>query len=729
MIDGDYVFYFRIDDGDRRQINPIYTNAHQRDEAPEGDSRYFRPSISEPFTFTRGNGYEDVQGGSIARRYYLDIYEIIDGEEVLFFPGKFTKTDCKINEDEKHIEVSLIVNDRYTEYQANLDTEYNLLDLGAERRTVSYQKYPVYQLYVLGSKYVTNIQPGNYWQRQVEPITNYQSVAFVDLFWGIQPFRVGYIPYDPAVAVDVSGYYFFAGYDNPAVPSFNRSDGAYSLRFTFGQGEFNPDTGEVDPDEPTFYSLGPYKTPDDTVGTRETQISEVLTLIAENGDVVRFYQITVYGRVLTNANSFNGQNTNVIPNGDQFAAGMSFRRVVRYDFDNVVASIATRQTNQFGRYEEGGPFPHSGQFAGAPALPVDAVFQIPLCASEWTQVGWWVRWDQNLFDLFRSAGETITIPDTLSMSSTVSSMLTEMGTPATFEPTEEHSQLFYAPANPITGRPQIEFVLVPAGNILSASYDTPVTRLPFKMKDLVDLWRFAFQAEPFIDTDGRYRIETARFFENGQTYNDGQPVVGADLRTSRDPFTKRPWTFATNVYEYDKSRLPGRLVFGWANDTSLAFDGQDIVAVSGYVDQTAKEERRTSRFVTDLQLALSQPSAFSKESVFVLACRPDDDGNLVVIEEMIPGFLSAQNGAMAWPTLHAEYYLDNMPGDELLINGDPVVARSVRRSRTQEIEAPLGPGYSPNSLVVTDLGGGLPARVSKNMISKISTTTLRHGTD
>jgi len=53
MIEGDYVFYLRIDDGDGRKIEPIYTNAHQRDEAPEGDSRYFRPSISEPFTNTK----------------------------------------------------------------------------------------------------------------------------------------------------------------------------------------------------------------------------------------------------------------------------------------------------------------------------------------------------------------------------------------------------------------------------------------------------------------------------------------------------------------------------------------------------------------------------------------------------------------------------------------------------------------------------------------------------
>jgi len=729
MIEGDYVFYLRIDDGDGRKIEPIYTNAHQRDEAPEGDSRYFRPSISEPFTLTRGNGYEDVQGGSIARRYYLDIFEIIDGAEVMFFAGKFAKTDCRINEDEKHVEVSLIVNDRYTEYQANLDTEYNLLELGAEQRTVSYTKYPVLQVYLLGSKFVTNIQPGNYWQRQVEPVTFFNSITFGDLFWSRNPFRVGYVPYDPNVAVDVSGVYFFAGFTNPSVPTFRRSDGAYLLDFTFGQGEFDPDTNTQEPDGPTFYSLGPYQTPEGTAGTNEVTVGGWRRLVAENGDEVRFYQMTAYGRVLTDENSFDGEPTELIPSGDQFASGMSFKRVRRYDIDNIIPSVATRVTNRFGRYEEGGPYDHSGQFIAAPSLPAGAMFQVPLAASEWTQVGWWMRWDSDLFNIFRAAGELITIPDTLSMASTVSSMLTEMGTPATFEATEEHSQLFYAAANPITGRPRIEYVLVPAGNILAASYDTPVTRLPFKMKDLLDLWRFAFQAEPFIDDQGRYRIEAARFFENGQTYNDGQPVVGADLRQTFDPFTGRPWTFATNVYEYDKSRLPGRIVFGWANDTSVAFDGQDIVITSGYVDETGKEDRITSRFVTDLQLALSQPSAFSKETVFVLACREDADGQLIVIEEQVPGFLVSQNGALAFPTLHAQYYLDNMPGGELLINGESATARSVRRSRTQEIEAPLGPNFSPNSLVVTDLGGGLPANISKNMISKITTTTLRHGTD
>lgn len=89
-----------------------------------------------------------------------------------------------------------------------------------------------------------------------------------------------------------------------------------------------------------------------------------------------------------------------------------------------------------------------------------------------------------------------------------------------------------------------------------------------------------------------------------------------------------------------------------------------------------------------------------------------------------------QNGYLAMVMLQPEYWLFDMPASRLIVNGAPMYALGLQRKKKQTISYPIG-NIEPNlqQLVRTHLGAGEIEKVSINLSSRTTKTTLKYDTE
>lgn len=737
MIDHEevYRFYLGIDEAPSRRVVPIWGNSHSRDRKREDGRRIVRDSITQGFIFTPGEGYEEILDGSIENTYYLTINEIVDGEEVLYFPGEFNRTDCKFDLDSGKIEASLRVNDQNAEFLEQEDTEFDLIKLGTPESPVSFKVFASLQVYAAGSQQVGVLYDGNYFPRNVEAITDQRTgrdsegnvidpvsasdILVNDLNFS-NPTEVFFIPYRDDYPVDISGQYFPNDPDNLTSRRFRRADGLFIWRLDdSGQNMYVED------------SAG------NTVAARRlrpgTDFFGPLVFIGSDPVVTAtISRIDVFGRFnIPDGMDWPGNPDNLRGpvEGDQFAPEGTTAQTAPYQLA-VVPSVAFSDTDYgYGRFTNTGNYPNSGEFILPPAANQADIFYYPIGRDLWTNVSFWALYDLGTELLVENSAITRVISSAFTLSDSINRLLEEIDPNLSFDGTTTNSEFLFGDVNPLTGNAPFEYVVVPKSNILVKSYDKPAGRAPIKFSDVTQLLRFCFQGEAVIESDGVFKIETERWFENGQTYDDAEPLLGIDLTALIERHTERPWAYFTDNFEFDKERLPERIVFGWMDEVTDPFEGDDLVMLSKYVQRGQKEERRVSFFSTDLQLAVNLPGSFTNSGFFLLACERDEEGNLFVAKTDVPGFGSIQNGALSWPYLQAVYYRDNLPARRYLVNGEEETARSTRPTKKQTVRTPVPPNLSPLKLARTNLGSGLPDSINENMVSKVASINISYGTD
>lgn len=92
--------------------------------------------------------------------------------------------------------------------------------------------------------------------------------------------------------------------------------------------------------------------------------------------------------------------------------------------------------------------------------------------------------------------------------------------------------------------------------------------------------------------------------------------------------------------------------------------------------------------------------------------------------------LSLQNGLLAFCSLQEKYYLDDMPAKRLKINGVEYTAHSIQRKKKQNVTYPVtdAEDIDPMKLVRTNIGDGAIDKISFNISSETTKTTLKYDT-
>ena len=137
------------------RVNPIYKDDLAKELELETGQQFYRAKLSGKINFVRDD-YDFINDKSFDTEFIFRIEQSDDGG-LSFFPyytGKFMKTDCEWNNDDKKVTVQPDVYDQYNNVLAGLEKEYNLIELAPQITQLNYKKRPLIQIYIPGDSVV-----------------------------------------------------------------------------------------------------------------------------------------------------------------------------------------------------------------------------------------------------------------------------------------------------------------------------------------------------------------------------------------------------------------------------------------------------------------------------------------------------------------------------------------------------------------------------------------------
>lgn len=158
---------------EQREVHPTYKNDLSKEYELESNQQFFRQKLSGKLAFIRDD-YDFLNQQDFNTEFILLLQESNDGGKTWsdFYRGKFMKTDCTWNDDDKKCEVNPNVYDEYNDVIAGLDKEYNLIKLSPEIKRLTIQKRPLIQVYLPGESVVSCFLGGTYWEQDVVEATD-----------------------------------------------------------------------------------------------------------------------------------------------------------------------------------------------------------------------------------------------------------------------------------------------------------------------------------------------------------------------------------------------------------------------------------------------------------------------------------------------------------------------------------------------------------------------------
>lgn len=713
-----YSFFF-IEEENRTVANPIWPDSLSKVIEKEADQQFYREKLSGNLVFI-GKDYEYIMSKDFDAEIQVFIYK--DSAETPYFRGKFYRTDCKINAQDERVEVSLTTIDSYEKIISGLDKEFDLISLAPSMKEIGITKRPAMQIYVAGDSVITTYVGGIYFEQEAKPEVSDSvlkneycfgeaGTLSVITFWNAKGEESGLNGiYQNIAGVEKKGFSIKDTYIRVGITYYHATT---ISRLSDGIDLWQK-TETTDSLQPPYD--GEY-----------TPISDSVNYPVN----VATLDLTVYQRYLTDSETWGtdsgGQpiNTYPIPDDDITDNSSNYRRVIGVQSGDLQyiypGNGFSDEPTEWGMFQPGIYYDKPKRSSSFP----DAVRLIPVGKSQWGATSIW--WLPSMFESTSGAKGSVVykLKHAYSLSSCISVLLEQLGSDVTFDESAEYSEFFYDDSGiiPYVGQRFRPFI-TPSSNILAGDYDQPAQKATITLGSIFSMLKNCFQCFWFIE-DNKLRIEHIFWFKRGGNYL-GEILPTIDLTNTISLRSGKSWSFGQNSYEFMKNELPEWYQFSWANDVSKPFQGFPIKVISNYVQLGNIETISVDKFVSDVDLMLLNPSAFSKDT-FTLLLPERIDGSLIlpIWSKTMPDYYvySLQNGYASFLNLQKLYTYD-IPGSKLEINGQTEIFQSslqLKRSRKQTIKYPLQEEQvSPVTLIKTDLGTGSAAKIEINLSSQIA---------
>ena len=609
------------------QAFPIYKDDLAKDFEKESNQEFFRAKLSGNLTF-ESTDYDFIVAQAFDFQFVITVFISYDAGRTWteYWRGTFWKTDCEFDNDSKTVVVKPTVWDRYNDVLAGLDKEYNLIDLTPEIAPVKADKRPMVQVYVPGQKVIGCFLSGMWWEQECESVLESDTVEISGNNYPALEYKYHFSLNKTMLVADVSGTM------SPQLPSL------FAKAFT-GTDRFNPATQGTQDIPGTDYTFRYYfyaggggatqkwqivRNSDSTVmwekswsgGTLpDTSLPQTVTLTpvsgtGASGNVILYvHDIPVYSRYVCDTLTINTVQTYEIPADDIVENNRNYNRVVGYYFPDTIyfSTRLTTTPNQWGLYQP-------GQYYEPPYLYWNPDL-FPIARNGWGRISIWFTFSAFDWIVEESGRQAFTIRHAYPLSSVISVLLAKIAPDLTHNATTDYSQFLYG-----TNLADITqtLLITPKSNVVTAGYDQPAQKAPITLKNVLDMLRDCFRCYWFVDEQNRFRIEHIQYFRNGGSY-DGSPVVGIDLTTQEVTRNGKKWAFARDQYKFDKPEMAARYQFGWMDDVTQLFEGFPIDILSKYVNPDNIEQIDVSKFTSDIDYILLNPSAVSKDGFVLLA--------------------------------------------------------------------------------------------------------------
>ena len=715
---------------EQREVHPTYKNDLSKEYELESNQQFFRQKLSGKLAFIRDD-YDFLNQQNFNTEFILLLQESTDGGKTWsdFYRGKFMKTDCTWDDDNKKCEVNPNVYDEYNDVIAGLDKEYNLIKLSPEIKRLTIQKRPLIQVYLPGESVISCFLGGTYWEQDVvEPTEDEEFLVNKCYFANTKPYQqilVKESPYN-----DLTNQVYVGSTKDGYTGSTK-----YRLEY------FELKESKVDPDDNSDYFVmtnglrlyngatkgWEYSQSENVYHTYNPQfklLPKEATLKAispETKDVnVEIQSTGLYMRYLLDAEVVQGMETYKIPIDDLVENNRNYKRCIGYAFDVIVASdnYSTSPT-EYGVRPDGTYYMPPYSYSGDKFYPV--------ARSTWDYASYWFYFSYLDTILEESARTEFELRDTYPIQSVIKVLLQQFSD-IKHEGTSEYSQFLYSDYNPITYQ-NFHVLISPKSNILNSNYDQPAMKAQTTLNTILNMLRDVYKCFWFIE-DGKLKIEHISYFRNGGTYT-GSPIIGADLTKLENPRNAKKWGFLTSNYEFDKADMPERFQFAWMDDVTEGFEGYPIEVNSKYVSPGRIEDINVTGFTTDVDYMMLNPGAISQDG-FALFAAVYRNGRyeLPIIERNVDGAnLRLQNGYLSWITLQPNYYIFDLPAKKVIINKEYYEAYETSRKRKQKVKYPTLESIDTKTLVKTYIGNGQVEKISINLSSRINEVTLKYDTE
>lgn len=717
------------ENSEQREVHPTYKNDLSKEYELESNQQFFRQKLSGKLAFIRDD-YDFLNEQDFNTEFILLLQESKDGGKTWdnFYQGKFMKTDCTWNDDDKKCEVNPNVYDEYNDVIAGLDKEYNLIKLSPEIKRLIIQKRPLIQVYLPGESVISCFLGGTYWEQDVIEATDDEEYLVKKCYFANtsqhQEIIVKESPYE-----DLTNQIYIGSTKEGYSSSSN-----YKLEyFEFMKTEYDEENRYV----ATLYNgLKLYK--GDKVGWQFTQykmyydnynpqykvLPKTATLTAISPETtnvkVDIQSIGLYMRYLLDAEEISGLKTYEIPVDDLVEDNRNYKRCIGYGFDVIAASNNySTEPSEYGVRPDGTYYQPPYSFYGDKYYPV--------ARSTWNYASYWFYFSI-LDSTVEEAGRTeFELRDTYPIHSVIQVLLEQFSN-IKHEGTQEYSKFLYADYNPISYQ-NFHLLLSPKSNILHGNYDQPAMKAQTTLNTILKMLRDVYKCYWYIE-DGKLKIEHVSYFRNGGTYTSN-PVIGTDLTKLENLRNEKKWGFLTSSYEFDKSDMPERFQFAWMDDVTEGFEGYPIEVNSKYVSPGRIEDINVTGFTTDVDYMMLNPGAISQDG-FALFAAIYKNGRyeLPIVERNVDGAdLRLQNGYLSWITLQPNYYLSDLPAKKIVINKTDYEVTETSRKRKQKVKFPTLEAIDTKKLVKTYLGNGQIEKISVNLSSRINEVTLKYDTE
>lgn len=724
-----YKMYLQIggDSQTKTIANPIYKDDLSVDYELESGEKFYRAKLSGKLTFVRDE-YQFIMNANFEDEILLLIEKSNDYGLTYapYYTGKFMRTDCTINTDDMTITVQPKTLDQYNDVIAGMEKEYNLIDLAPAIERVSIDKRPIIQIYKAGDSIISCFLGGSAWEQDAEETRDKTRLSNYFHFSEIASIK----------EIEISGGGISA-VNGTYAGSLEARQSAWGRSYKGNlESQNNPEyyiyyeqNVRVIPGSWTYEIQLRRKTDNVTLyrwGGNEDKETFELVMNAEGGGATgtknaSLRDIGIFARYLCDVEKINDLDTYLLPDDDLVIDNRNYKRVIGYNINVVSISQRLSETpTEWGRADNGKYF--------LPPLSSFGVKFYPVARSTWINESLWFNFFLADRILEQEARKEFVLRDAYPIASVISVLLAQFAPGITHEETPEYSQFLYGTA-PGFNNP-FRLMVTPKSNVLIGEYQTPAQKAPTKLKDFTEMLRNCFGCYWFIE-NGKFRIEHIVWFRNGGSYQYA-PVIGYDLTELQNIRNGKKWAYSTSEYTFDKEQMPERYEYEWMDDVTDIFQGMPIEVQSKYVQAGKIEKINISNFTSDVDMMLLNPGAMSQDGFALLAATLQSGEYKLPYRNIYLSNVEyrVQNGYLAFPYLQPTYLLYDMPAYSIKVNGNNDVARGIQRNKKQTLTFPTGDD-DPNALqlVKTNMGNGQIDKLSINLSSRISKTTLKYDTE
>lgn len=631
-----YRYYLQVGAGAKTLAHPIVKDDTSLEMRKDSGQMYFRTELSGKVDFVRDDytlimsaNYDDII------YFYIEISTDFGLTYADYWQGKFVRTDCEINADDKIISVNPDVVDDYNDIIKGIDKEFNLIELAPEIERLMVTKRPCIQTYIPGDSIVNCFVSGSSWEVDVtDEITDTDDLVNTYLFslnTILKEIEVTTTDGDTNAVGTYSGRITKTSNTVYSGTLTQQNGGSYyitvdSQNLSWGGEEIHWGVLTVTLYDGNDTALYEYTQTNGAFDTKTFTFSAVNGTGTMTGSV---WTYNVFARLLCDVEDINGTATSKIPSADIVTNNLNYQRAVGYAVN--IAYISNQYDNdptEYGRRDDGLYF--------APPFSVSGDKFFPIAQSTWHYSSLWFRHSYADEDTEKYGRKVYVLRDAYPLASCISVLLAQIAPNITHQATTAYSEFLYSGTNPVSNQ-KMRLYVTQKSNILKGEYTTPAKKAETTLNDFLKMLCSAFDCYWFID-NGKLRIEHVSWFRNGGSYASNIKTTSYDLTTLKDIRSSKLWENGQRKYTYDKVDLPERYEYGWMDETTRAFDGYPIEILANNVEDGKIEDVNVGNFTSDVDYMLLNPSACSEDGFALMSCTLANALILDDSEGYYPGF-------------------------------------------------------------------------------------------